>query len=239
MNAPRRWLDDPDADEALRSVLRGASRARPLDQLTRRRLGAKVARASAFPAAAASWLFVKSATAALTVVLGSGAVAVATGVIDWGPSQPVQLDLQTPKRAPSPAVTRPASPVAAAARPIAEPEPQPEPELEEPRPQLNPTPSLPIASSAGTLSAEAALLEQARRQMRAAPALALVIAGRHAARFPRGQLSSERALIQIEALHRLGRDAEARTISRALLGGAGVGLYAERVHQLLGENAEP
>lgn len=237
MNAPRRWLDDPDADETLRSVLRGASRARPLDQLTRRRLGAKVARASAFPAAAASWLFVKSATAALTVVLGSGAVAVATGVIDWGPSEAVQLDPQAPKRALSPAVTRPISPAASAAVPI--PEPEPEPELEEPRPQLNPTPSLPIASSAGTLSAEAAILEQARRQMRAAPALALVIAGRHAARFPRGQLSSERALIQIEALHRLGRDAEARTLSRALLGGAGVGLYAERVHQLLGESAEP
>jgi hypothetical protein len=46
-------------------------------------------------------------------------------------------------------------------------------------------------------------------------------------------------LIQLEALHRLHRDAEARALARALLGGTGSGLYAERVHRLLGENLEP
>ena len=75
--------------------------------------------------------------------------------------------------------------------------------------------------------------------MRAAPSIALSIAAEHAARFPRAQLTSERTLIQIEALHRLNRDTEARRLARGLLSGAASGLYAERVHQLLGENLEP
>ena len=69
--------------------------------------------------------------------------------------------------------------------------------------------------------------------------MALQIAAEHAQRFPRAQLASERALIQIEALHRLGRDAEARTLARNISGGSGGGLYAERIKQLLGEHAAP
>jgi hypothetical protein len=75
--------------------------------------------------------------------------------------------------------------------------------------------------------------------MRTAPSLALAIAKEHAERFPRGQLASERTLIQIEALHRLGRDAEARSLARGLLGGASAGLYAERIGQLLGDDVQP
>jgi hypothetical protein len=70
--------------------------------------------------------------------------------------------------------------------------------------------------------------------MRRAPAAALARALDHARRFPRGQLTAERTLIQIEALHRLNRDAEARVLARSLV--AGSGLYAERVRQLLGES---
>ncbi len=82
-------------------------------------------------------------------------------------------------------------------------------------------------------------MEQARGQMRVAPSVALALAAEHAQRFPHGQLASERALIQIEALHRLGRDAQARSLAHGLLVGAGAGLYAERVQQLLGENGAP
>ena len=238
MNAPRRWVDDPEADETLREVLLAAPGARSLDQLTRRRLRARVARASVVPAAAAGWLFVKSAAAGLGIVLGTGAIAVSTGVVDWSPSRPVQSGPQAPSKAAERTTSTPvlAAPPSAPALP-------PENQLDEPATKLNPTPSLPLpsasASGAGTLSAEAVLLEQARGEMRASPALALSIAAEHARRFPRGQLASERALIQIEALHRLGRDGEARTLARGLLGGASSGLYAERVHQLLGEIAEP
>lgn len=239
MTDPQRWLDDPDADSLLRDALRGAPAARSLDQVTRRRLASRVARASALPAAAAGWVFVKSAAAALGVVLGGGAIAVSTGIVDWEPPQPSHNAPLAPapqrqrrRPAPPPMQTLPEAPLAAA-----EPVPTVEPEA----PQLNPTPSLPVASSvasaassAGSLSAETALLEQARRQMRSAPAAALSVAAQHASRFPRGQLTSERTLIQIEALHRLGRDAEARNLARGLLSTAHSGLYAERVHQLLG-----
>jgi len=236
MSAPRRWVDDPDADEALRDVLRATPRARSLDAVTRRRLSAKVARAAALPAVAAGWLFVKSAAAALGVVLGTGAVAVATGVVEWSPKPEAPAVV-----APAPAAPR-ARPREAAATP-ASPVIEPAAEPDVPVAKVNPTPPLPVAtpssSGAGTLSAEAALLERARRDVRAAPAVALSFAAEHAKRFPRGQLASERTLIQIEALHRLNRDREARSLGRALLVGASAGLYSERVHQLLGENLDP
>jgi hypothetical protein len=118
-----------------------------------------------------------------------------------------------------------------------------EPAVELELPKVNPLPSLPAvpaaAPSVGTLSAEAALLEQARREMRGTPRVALSLAAEHAQRFPHGQLAAERTLIQIEALHRLNRDDEARALARGLLGGTGAGLYAERVHQLLGEGVAP
>jgi hypothetical protein len=230
VTAPRRWLDDPEADATLRDVLRGASGARPLDQVTRRRLGVKVARASALPAVAAGWLFVKSAAAALGIVLGTGALAVQTGIIEWRAPAVAELGPPPPK-----------SPTKAVPAPRAEPivSPAASEVVAEAPAQLNPTPSLPIAtaSSASSLAAEAALLETARAKMRGAPAEALALAAQHTARFPRGQLSSERALIQIEALHRLRRDAEARGLARSLLKGSGAGMYAERVRQLLGETA--
>ena len=235
MSAPRRWLDDPDADQGLRDVLRATPRARSLDAPTRRRLSHKVARTAALPALAAGWLFVKSAAAALGVVLGAGAIAVATGVVEWSAGSPPRGAVALPsavRQAPPPPVL-PAAPLPVAV-PVAE---------VAPPPKLNPSPSLPVASpsnsGAGTLSAETALLEQARASLQGAPARALAFAAEHARLFPRGQLASERVLIQIQALHGLGRDVEARALGRSLLGGPGAGLYAERVRQLLGENLDP
>lgn len=232
MTAPRRLLEDPEADVALRDALRGAPPARPLDAVTRRRLTAKVARASALPVAAAGWLFVKSATAALGVVLGTGAVAVAAGIVELRQTEAVSA--ASPPPAPPRASVRRA--------PLAPPDPGAARTEEEaasaPATALNPTPTLPADSSgANRLSDEAALLETARAKLRPAPEAALAVTRQHAARFPRGQLGSERSLIQIEALHRLGRDAEARAVSGELLRGPGASLYAERVRQLLGEGA--
>lgn len=232
MSAPRRWVDDPDTDAALRELLRGAPSARPLDGVTRRRLGAKVARASALPAAAAGWLFVKSATAALGVVLGTGALAVSTGLVEWSPRERVEM---TSRPAPGAVPVRSVSPVpaprASSVRELAD-EPRPSASSASPSPVVSS-----VTSTGGTLSAEAALLERARREMRSAPAAALTLASEHASRFPQGQLASERTLIQIDALHRLGRDAEARALAHALLAGASGGLYAERVKRLLGAEA--
>ena len=237
MNAPRRLLDDPNADAELQELLRQSPRARSLDPLTQRRLRGRVARAAAVPMVAAGWLFVKSAAAALGVVLGTGAIAIATGVVDWSPPQePQPVDaVVAPAAAKSPRVAS-TSASAPAVEVAPEPEPVPAPEPVKAAPAASFALASPSASGAGSLSVEAAILERARRELRAAPAVALSVATEHAQRFPRGQLSAERTLIQIEALHRLGRDGEARGLGRGLLSGSNAGLYAERVHQLLGEN---
>lgn len=232
MSAPRRLVDDPHADAELQRLLRESTGARPLDSITRRRVGSKVARAVAAPALAAGWLlFVKSAGAALGAVGAAATVATMAGVIDW------------PERREPPAARAPA--VVEARGKVANPPPRgeavvaPPPEPLGAPVELNPVPSLPLAqpsaSSGSSLAAESTLLEQARREMRRAPAIALHIAGEHAQRFPRGQLAAERTLIEVEALHRLGRAQQARARAEPLLRGASGTLYSERVRQLLGE----
>ena len=183
---------------------------------------------AAVPMVAAGWLFVKSAAAALGVVLGTGAIAIASGVVDWSPPrEPEAADAVVAPAAPKP--PRAAPPNALAPAVEVAPEPEPEPEQVKAAPAASFALASPSASGASSLSVEAALLERARRELRAAPAVALSVATEHAQRFPRGQLSAERTLIQIEALHRLGRDGEARGLARGLLNGSNSGLYAERV----------
>jgi len=234
MNEPRRWVDDPEASADLRDVVRQAPSARSLDVTTRRRLGAKVARASAVPAVAAGWLFVKSAAAALAVVVGTGTVLVSTGVVRWS-APPAPTPAQPPsKPSPSPHVVPTAPVVVESPLPVV---PEPPAPVVTAAPAAPPQPS--ASSASATLSAEAALLERARTEMRHDAGLALAIADEHRVRYPKGQLTSERLLIQIEALHRLHRDDEARALARRLLGGQSTGLYAERVRTLLGESASP
>jgi type IV secretory pathway VirB10-like protein len=214
--------------------VRQAPAARSLDVATRRRLGAKVARASAIPAVAAGWLFVKSAAAALAVVVGTGTVLVSTGVVSWSRSSEPAQPQPAPQAAPQPRVAPHTPPVIESPAPSA---PEPPAAVVTAAPAVPPPPS--AASAAATLSAEAALLERARTEMRRDASMALAIADEHRARYPKGQLTSERLLIQIEALHRLHRDDEARALARRLLGGQSTGLYAERVRALLGESAGP
>lgn len=233
MSAPRRLVDDADADVELRRLLRESAGAQPLDGMTRRRLGSKVARAAAVPAMTVGWLlFVKSAVAALGAVGVAATVATVSGVVEWP-------ERREPKALVSPSVTKAPS---KSTPPLNAPQAIADVQLEAPPAprELNPVPSLPhalpaAAPSGASLSAEATLLEQARREMRRAPGIALQIAGEHAQRFPLGQLASERTLIEVEALHRLGHDEQARARARALLRGASGNLYAERVRQLFGE----
>jgi predicted component of type VI protein secretion system len=159
---------------------------------------------------------------------------ISTGVVSW-PSAPLAPVASAPSK-PSRAAPRVAPP------PVTPPPEPPVTEAPEPEVVVPPAAASPNASpeaSARSLSAEATLLEQARREMRRDANMALAIADEHRARFPKGQLGSERTLIQIEALHRLHRDDEARTLAKRLLGGANAGLYAERVRRFLGESAAP
>jgi hypothetical protein len=57
---------------------------------------------------------------------------------------------------------------------------------------------------------EAELIQHALQAEGSRPAEALALTDIHAARFPFGALGEEREIIALRALHRLGRDAEAR-----------------------------
>ena len=65
------------------------------------------------------------------------------------------------------------------------------------------------------------------------PAAALAQLDRHEREFPRGQLAAEREFFAVQALHRLGRDAEARTRGDALLARFSTSPYASRTRRLL------
>jgi hypothetical protein len=94
------------------------------------------------------------------------------------------------------------------------------------------------ATNAAGLAEETEFLERARRTLRTDPAFALLMVREHRVRFPRGKLGAEQSLIEIEALYRSGRHAEARALAeRKLAAGAG-DLYAERVRSLL-ERMDP
>ena len=233
MTAPERWKDDPLVDDELRDVLRQAPGARPLDAAAHGRLRARVARAATVPAAAAGWLIVKSAAATLSVAFGAGAIAVATGVVELGPRP------HAPE-APSAAPVRRAAPPAraTAVAPVAEPAPPLDTEKKVDAPSVAKSAPPTASFGSGSLSAEAAMLEQARHELSRAPDVALAIAAEHASRFPRGQLGAERVMIQIEALHRLGREAEAQQLARQVLAGKSAELYRERIERLLGGGAK-
>ncbi len=85
--------------------------------------------------------------------------------------------------------------------------------VESPGPELAPSaerPSPPVKALATTPPSEAALLEQARAALKSGDsARALQRASEHAHRYPRGILIQEREVLAIQALRRLGRDAEA------------------------------
>ena len=114
-------------------------------------------------------------------------------------------------------------------------------------PALNPAPSLPTAvaeppppsarsaapARSGGLAEESLLLERARRSLAAEPAQALALVREHERTFPRAQLASERDLVELEALHRLGRHGEARSLAQRLLAAGGDDLYRARIQRLL------
>jgi hypothetical protein len=66
------------------------------------------------------------------------------------------------------------------------------------------------------LREETLLLEAARSDLARNPKSALATALEHQQQFPQGQLVSQRALIQLEALLRLGQDAAAVNLSRSI-----------------------
>jgi hypothetical protein len=239
MNEPKRWLDDESAPPGMRDILRGTARARPIDEGTRVRVGKRIARLTIVPVSLLTWLGAKSALAALGAVAGVATVGVATvGVlaIRGEPEEPRPV----PAVRPAPRETKPRvapPPVDSSAAP----------DVVAPTPSVEPTPvkSAPAISS-GTeppasghsLAEETEFLERARRTLKTDPAFAVLLVREHGVRFPRGKLGAEQSLIEIEALYRSGRHAEARALAERKLAGGSGDLYAERVRSLL-ERMDP
>jgi hypothetical protein len=65
------------------------------------------------------------------------------------------------------------------------------------------------------------------------PGAALAQLDRHGQEFPRGQLAAEREFFAVQALHRLGRDADARARGDALIARFPTSPYASRTRRLL------
>lgn len=86
---------------------------------------------------------------------------------------------------------------------------------------------------ADPLALEVQWLDAARGLLDHDPASALAQAQAHAMRFPNGALAAERELIAIDALHRLGRQAEAQSRAKAVLLRFPGSLYRERLRSLL------
>jgi hypothetical protein len=117
---------------------------------------------------------------------------------------------------PRPSVTLPAS------SPVAAPRPEPESATASPAPAAEPAPVPTPAAPAPTrhtrptstrpdLAAERALVDEASRSLAGGDAPgALAALGRHASRYPGGQLAEERDALRIRALAAAGRAAEAR-----------------------------
>jgi hypothetical protein len=226
MNEPKRWLDDESAPAGVHDLLRASARARPIDQSAKLRVGKSVARLSVVPVSIAAWLGTKSALAALGAAAGVATMGVVTLVTRTEPParppapavKPVQRS-RTPELAPRPTVS--AAPSAVASTGVA-------------RAPQAPTAVFPnLEERPAGLAEETAFLERARRALGADPAFALLLVREHGTRFPRGQLGAERTLIEIEALERSGRHAEARALAEQTLASGRGDLYAERVRALL------
>ena len=231
MNDPIRFVDDASAPAVLRDALRGAPRAARMEDETRARLGARVARLAAIPVSVATLLSVKGA-AAVGLGLGIVTASVSVGLFEY-----VERRTETPHEGEQ-AVKRPEAPRTQRPRALAGAPESPAP----PDEALDPAPDLPSRSappppatppSAGGLAEESALLESARRDLSVSPERTLARVREHARRFPRGQLASERALLEIDALYRLGRRAEARSLAERRLAQGGDDLYTARVRRLL------
>lgn len=83
------------------------------------------------------------------------------------------------------------------------------------------------------LAEELRQLELIRQRLRGSPAQALSEADAHARRFPHGTLGPERELLRVDALLRLGREAEARRLGARMLAAPEGHPYRAQLEKLL------
>lgn len=205
---PSRLFDAPSTPEGLKNALRSAKADVGNDAQIARlagRLGPLLGAGAAVGGGAAATAKVATLSGGAKLGLAGLALAAVGGGVLWLSSAGVppaespapQVVSVAPAEAvkPPPFVANPAS----AATPSAL--TPPEPAVSMVAPHEKPAPPAQLS--------EAELLEQARLTLRSDPNRALQRANEHARRFPRGVLVQEREVLAIQALRRLGREAEA------------------------------
>jgi hypothetical protein len=153
--------------------------------------------------------------------------AAGLGVLAWALASSHPAPLPAPSAA---AVDLPRAPTAAVSSegPRVPPRVPAVPEPSSPAPSRGETPPTSgrsaVAPASRPAETEAEFLERARGALGQNPSAALSLANQHRARYPSGVLAEEREVIAIEALKRLGRNAEAErrieTFSRRYPGSA-------------------
>lgn len=230
---PVQWKDDADAPPRLRQLLRARTELPPMPPETRVAILAELTDKAIVPHTPRG--------TALEKVLGSkvGAVAALTGMaaivaaIAWGQRSSA---VSVPIVAPIPTAFAPASatvPVEPTA-PLSPSAPADGTPIVAP-PTASPPPARSLTSVRPTLANESALIGRARSEVASDPSSSLAAIDEHARKFPQGELTPEREYLRISALHRLGRDGEARTRGRAYLVRFASSPYAPVVRKLLVE----
>ncbi len=245
-----RWRDAGAGPEGARELLRTARPPQRMTAPQRARSAARVSRLASIPLAASLALMWAKGIAAAAGI-GVAGYVLATEI---APRLDVALDapsVHVSARPPSPSAMRVLShaPIPAtehSREPLATPPMAPSasagawcapPRADSARPEATTAKIAPLATIApmDPLAREASLLESARAALSSEPARALELLNRHAREFPRGKLVLERELLAVEALHRMGRNAEARTRGASLVATDPSGPYAARVSSLLAD----
>ena len=228
-------LLEGDATDFERRILEAALRQRPSRDSTARMAKALGVTAAALGTATPTTTAAAGATAASATVVwpwvsaGVVGLVVAVAVVaprvarDTGEPRPV---VRPPAAAPAPRVVEPTVPVQPPAV-VAEPERRPA------APSQRARPAAPTA--AGELREQVALLDSARQAMSAgASDRALESLRRYLDRYPAGTFRPEAIALEVEALMKLGRDAEARALAQRFIADHPGSLLARRVADVAG-----
>ena len=185
---------------------------------------------SAAPAVAASWV--------PHVIVGALVAGGVTIAVVRGAHRPVISHVSTPATASVP-TSQPPSPqepwVVATTPALTPTAPAPSSQGSTARPGRT-TPGVPAAATrtVDPVLQEHEILAQARRSLDVSPADTLARVAEHERSFPDGALASERELLRVMALARLGRLSEARAARDAFLARWPTSAYRDEINRLLG-----
>jgi len=249
MTDPRRLIDD-DVTEFEAALLR-AGRGEAPPPGARNRALAAVGIASGVVAATATATTAAAATkgggffAGALALKAFGAVvlvgAVSVGGVQYVKSRRAPAPQPT-VQAPAPIPAKPivvAAPVVVAKPTIASPDPTVAPE---PPKEVAPSPTsakLEAPAPQPSLTKELAVLDEARKALASDPTRALSLVDQHDKSFPGGALAQESTVLRIDALARLGRTSEAKSLAQTFLAAHPDSPNAPRVRKIIDTTSNP